>query len=57
MRVPVGEFATASRLLDAGASGVIAPMINTVDDARLFADFMNTRLWDSAVGVRTERWR
>ncbi|NIX78179.1 HpcH/HpaI aldolase family protein [Microvirga terricola] len=40
VRVPVGEFATASRFLDAGASGVIAPMINTIDDARRFASFM-----------------
>ncbi|MGO4574258.1 HpcH/HpaI aldolase family protein [Microvirga sp. 2TAF3] len=40
IRVPVGEFATASRFLDAGASGVIAPMINTVEDARRFASFM-----------------
>ncbi len=40
VRIPVGEFATASRLLDAGASGVIAPMVNTVADAHLFADFM-----------------
>jgi 4-hydroxy-2-oxoheptanedioate aldolase len=39
-RIPVGDFATASRLLDAGASGVIAPMINTVEDARRFAGFM-----------------
>jgi 4-hydroxy-2-oxoheptanedioate aldolase len=39
VRVPVGEFATASRLLDAGASGIIAPMINTVADARAFAAF------------------
>lgn len=36
-RIPVGEFGTASRLLDAGASGIIAPMINTVEDARAFA--------------------
>ncbi|WP_375462150.1 HpcH/HpaI aldolase/citrate lyase family protein [uncultured Enterovirga sp.] len=36
-RIPVGDFATASRLLDAGASGIIAPMINTVEDARAFA--------------------
>lgn len=36
-RIPVGEFATASRLLDAGASGIIAPMINSVEDARAFA--------------------
>jgi 4-hydroxy-2-oxoheptanedioate aldolase len=39
-RIPVGEFGTASRLLDAGASGIIAPMINTVEDARLFASFV-----------------
>ena len=39
-RIPVGEFATASRLLDAGASGIIAPMINTVEDARAFASFV-----------------
>lgn len=36
-RIPVGEFGTASRLLDAGGSGIIAPMINTVEDARAFA--------------------
>ena len=30
VRVPLGEFATASRALDFGAEGVIAPMINTV---------------------------
>jgi 4-hydroxy-2-oxoheptanedioate aldolase len=39
-RIPVGEFQTASKLLDAGASGIIAPMINTVEDARRFAGFM-----------------
>ena len=39
-RIPVGEFAMASRLLDAGASAIVAPMINTVDDARRFASFM-----------------
>jgi len=33
VRVPVGEFPLASRLLDAGAAGVIAPMINGRDDA------------------------
>ncbi len=32
-RIPVGAFATASRLLDAGAAGIIAPMINSVADA------------------------
>lgn len=40
-RIPVGDFATASRLLDAGACGVIAPMINTMDDAQRFAKAMN----------------
>ena len=39
-RIPVGEFATASRLLDAGASAVIAPMINSVDSARRFGSFV-----------------
>lgn len=34
VRIPVGSFATASRVLDFGAEGVIAPMINTVEDAR-----------------------
>lgn len=36
-RIPVGDFGTASRLVDAGASGIIAPMVNTVEDARAFA--------------------
>jgi 4-hydroxy-2-oxoheptanedioate aldolase len=40
VRMPVGDFATASRFLDAGFSGIIAPMINTVEDARRFAAFM-----------------
>lgn len=40
VRVPVGDFASASRFLDAGASGVIAPMVNTIEDARRFAAFM-----------------
>src|SRR3954469_2541792 len=31
VRIPVGDFAAASRLLDAGASAVIAPMINTIE--------------------------
>jgi 4-hydroxy-2-oxoheptanedioate aldolase len=38
VRVPVGEFALASQLLDAGASGILAPMINSGDDARRFVD-------------------
>ena len=40
VRIPVSDFATASRLLDGGASAVIAPMINTVEAARRFASFV-----------------
>ena len=36
VRVPYGDFATVSRVLDIGAEGVIAPMINTVEDAKKF---------------------
>lgn len=39
-RIPVDDFATASRLLDMGAEAVIAPMINSRDDAQAFVDFM-----------------
>jgi 4-hydroxy-2-oxoheptanedioate aldolase len=37
VRVPVGDFALASRVLDFGAEGLIAPMINSAADARAFA--------------------
>jgi 4-hydroxy-2-oxoheptanedioate aldolase len=37
VRVPVGDFALVSRVLDFGAEGIIAPMINTPADARAFA--------------------
>jgi 4-hydroxy-2-oxoheptanedioate aldolase len=36
VRIPLGAFAAASRALDFGAEGIIAPMINTVADARTF---------------------
>ena len=36
-RVPLGDFAMVSRALDFGAEGIIAPMINTPEDARAFA--------------------
>jgi 4-hydroxy-2-oxoheptanedioate aldolase len=39
VRIPVEEFQSASRFLDAGASGIIAPMINSVADARRFVEF------------------
>ena len=37
VRVPLGDFALVSRVLDFGAEGVIAPMIDTASDARAFA--------------------
>lgn len=37
VRVPLADFAFVSRALDFGAEGVIAPMINTPEDARAFA--------------------
>lgn len=40
VRIPVGQFAIASRVLDLGAAGVIAPMINSQKDAAAFASFM-----------------
>lgn len=36
VRIPVGDFSSASRVLDYGAEAVIAPMINTADDAYAF---------------------
>ncbi len=39
VRIPVGEFQTASRVLDLGASGIIGPMVNNVEDARRLAAF------------------
>lgn len=55
-RIPVGEFQTASKLLDAGASGIIAPMINSVEDARRFAAFtkfppVGERSWGPAASL------
>ncbi|MDI6027584.1 HpcH/HpaI aldolase/citrate lyase family protein [Corticibacterium sp. UT-5YL-CI-8] len=40
VRIPVGRFDMASRALDFGADAVIAPMINTIEDARRFAAAM-----------------
>lgn len=37
VRIPVGRFDMASRALDFGAEAVIAPMINSVEDAQKFA--------------------
>lgn len=40
VRIPVGRFDMASRALDMGAEAVIAPMINSVADAKAFAASM-----------------
>lgn len=40
VRVPVGRFDMASRALDIGVEAVVAPMINTVEDARRLAAAM-----------------
>jgi 4-hydroxy-2-oxoheptanedioate aldolase len=36
VRIPQGAFSVASRVLDAGAEGIVAPMINTIEDAKAF---------------------
>lgn len=55
-RIPVGEFQNVSKLFDSGVSGVIAPMINTMADARGFAAAskyppMGERSWGSYGGL------
>lgn len=40
VRIGVGDFADAARFLDWGAAGIIAPMINSVEDAKAFVDFL-----------------
>jgi 4-hydroxy-2-oxoheptanedioate aldolase len=50
VRIAVGDFTTASRVLDGGAAGVIAPMVNSVADAKQLAAFtkfppMGERSW------------
>ena len=56
VRIPVGDFATASRVLDAGASGIIAPMVNSVADARALVQFtkfppIGQRSWGPALAL------
>lgn len=53
VRIPVGDWGMASRALDLGAMAVIAPMINTVEDAKAFAGAMKfpptgSRSWGPA---------
>lgn len=40
VRIPVGRWDTASRAMDFGALGVVAPMVNSAVDARSFANAM-----------------
>lgn len=40
VRIGVGDFAEGARFLDWGAAGIIAPMINSVEDAKTFAGFV-----------------
>eukprot|EP00668_Euglena_longa_P029059 GGOE01036398.1.p1 GENE.GGOE01036398.1~~GGOE01036398.1.p1 ORF type:complete len:278 (+),score=82.33 GGOE01036398.1:27-836(+) len=40
VRVPVGEYSLASRMLDFGASAIIAPMVNSAEDAHRFVSFV-----------------
>ncbi|MEM8750076.1 MAG: aldolase/citrate lyase family protein [Pseudomonadota bacterium] len=39
VRIPVGRFDFASKALDAGAHAIIAPMINTVEDAKQLVSY------------------
>lgn len=57
LRIPVGRNDLASRALDAGFEAVIAPMINSVADARAFAAAMKyppmgERSWGPAQALR-----
>lgn len=59
VRVPVGRFDMASRALDFGAGAIIAPMINSVADARLFAASvkyppLGGRSWGASIAM--PRW-
>src|SRR5262245_44831845 len=56
VRIPVGRFDMASRALDFGAEAVIAPMVNSVEDARRFAASMKyppvgERSWGPTFGL------
>jgi len=56
VRIPIGRFDMASRALDFGAEAVIAPMINSLEDARQFAAAMKypplgQRSWGPTFGL------
>ncbi|MCT7375192.1 HpcH/HpaI aldolase family protein [Chelativorans salis] len=57
VRVPVGRFDTASRALDFGAEAVIAPMVNSLEDASRFAAAMKypprgERSWGPTIAMQ-----
>jgi len=52
VRVPLADFAFVSRALDMGAEAIIAPMINSAQDARQFAACAKYPRSASAVGAR-----
>ena len=60
VRIPVGRFDMASRALDFGAEAVIAPMVNSGEDARRFAAAMKypplvERSWGPTFGLQIGR--
>jgi len=62
VRIPVGRFDMASRALDFGAQAVIAPMVNSAADARLFAAAMKfppigERSWGPSRILPLQGWK
>ena len=50
VRPPLGDFGMSSRALDAGATAIVCPMVNTVEDARRLVEAtkfppVGTRSW------------
>ena len=56
-RVPIGAFALASQLMDSGACGILAPMIDSGEDARRLVESVKFRRSGSDPGVRAPRYR
>lgn len=60
VRIGVGQFAEASRFLDWGAAGIIAPMINSVADAKTLVEYLKyppkgARSWGPARATNLTR--
>jgi len=61
VRIPVGRFDMASRALDFGAEAVIAPMVNSIEDAQKFAASMKyppigERSWGPSYALPRAKW-